>query len=191
MNESLQNPGSLQNVDNLWRYEPYLRMLARVHMRRAYQAKIDASDIVQQSLMQAVQGLDGFRGETEAELRAWLRQILARNIVHLDRDMHREKRDVRRERSIEDRLTQSSSRLEGWLAAGGPSPSQNVAVGEHILRLSSAIEALPEAQREAVRLHYLEGLKLSECAGRMNKTTGALAGLLHRAIKTLRAEIGE
>lgn len=177
---------SLADAENLWRYQPYLKMLARMQMRRAYQSKVDQSDLVQQSLMQAVQAIDQFRGETEDELRAWLRQILARNIYHLDRDMHRDKRDVRRERSIEDRLAQSSLRLEGWLASSSPTPSQNVAGGERVIKLSLAIEKLPEAQRDAVRLHYLEGLKLSECASRLGKTTGAVAGLLHRGMRSLR-----
>lgn len=180
---------SLTDPENLWQYQPYLKMLARVQMRRAYQSKVDQSDIVQQSLLQAVQAIDQFRGESEAELRGWLRQILARNISHLDRDMHRDKRDVRRERSIEDRLAQSSLRLEGWLAASSPTPSQHAVVGERVIRLSQAIEQLPEEQREAVRLHYLEGLKLAECAARMGKTTGAIAGLLHRGMKALRHEL--
>ena len=86
------------------RYEPYLRMLARTQARRAYQAKVGASDIVQQAMMQAVQGLDGFRGATEAEFRGWLRKILAHHLCHLDRDMHRDKRDIRREQSMEQNL---------------------------------------------------------------------------------------
>ena len=182
---------SLRDPDQLFKYHSYLKMLARMQMRRAYQARIDQSDIVQQTLLQAVQALDQFRGSTEAELRAWLRQILARNIAHLDRDMHRDKRDVRRERSIEDRLAQSSLRLEGWLAASGPTPSQNVATGERVIRLAIAIERLPAHQRDAVRLHYIEGLKLSEVATRMAKTTGAVAGLLSRGMNALKRELSE
>ena len=171
-------------------YEPYLRMLARTQMRRAYQAKIGVSDMVQQAMLQAVQGLDGFRGNTEAEFRAWLRQILARHLCHLDRDLHRDKRDIRREQSMEQKVAASSMRLEGLLAGNGPTPSQNVALGEHIVQVSEAIESLPEAQRDAVQLHYLEGLKLSEVATRLDKSTGAVAGLLHRGMKTLRKQLG-
>ena len=171
-------------------YEPYLRMLARTQMRKAYQAKVGASDMVQQAMLQAVQGLEGFRGSTEAEFRGWLRQILARHLCHLDRDLHRGKRDIRREQSMEQKLAQSSMRLEGLLAGDGPTPSQNVAFGENVLQVAEAVERLPEAQRDAVRLHYLEGLKLSEVATKMDKSTGAVAGLLHRGMKTLRAQLG-
>jgi RNA polymerase sigma-70 factor (ECF subfamily) len=173
------------------KYEPYLRMLARTQMRRAYQAKVGASDMVQQAMLQAVQGLEGFRGETEAEFRAWLRRILAHHLCHLDRDMHRDKRDIRREQSMEQKLAQSSIRLEGLLAGEGPSPSQRVALGEHVVQVSEAVERLPETQREAIRLHYLEGMKLSEVAEKLDKSTGAVAGLLHRGMKTLRSQLDQ
>ncbi|MCG8652037.1 MAG: sigma-70 family RNA polymerase sigma factor [Pirellulales bacterium] len=171
------------------KYEPYLRMLARTQMRQAYQAKVGASDMVQQAMLQAVQGLDGFRGATEAEFRGWLRQILARHLCHLDRDLHRDKRDIRREQSMEQKLAQSSMRLEGLLAGDGPTPSQNVAIGENVLKVADAVQRLPESQRDAVQLHYLEGLKLSEVAEQLDKSTGAVAGLLHRGMKTLRQQL--
>jgi RNA polymerase sigma-70 factor (ECF subfamily) len=173
------------------RYEPYLCMLARTQMRKAYQAKLGVSDLVQQAMLQAVQGLDGFRGHTEEEFRAWLRQILARHLCHLDRDLHRDKRDIRREQSMEQKLAASSIRLQGLLAGNGPSPSQKVMLGEHVLRLAEAVERLPESQREAIRLHYLEGMKLSEVGEQLGKSPGAIAGLLHRGMKTLRSQLGE
>ena len=173
------------------KYEPYLRMLARTHMRRAYQAKVGASDMVQQAMLQAVQGLDGFRGKTEAEFRGWLRQILAHHLCHLDRDLHRDKRDIRREQSMEQKLAQSSMRLEGLLAGDSPSPSQKAAFGENIVQVAEAIEKLPDSQRDAIRMHYLEGMKLSEVAKQLGKSTGAIAGLLHRGMKTLRQQLRE
>jgi RNA polymerase sigma-70 factor (ECF subfamily) len=172
-------------------YEPYLQMLARMQMRRAYQSKVGASDMVQQAMLQAVQSLGDFRGSTEAEFRGWLRQILARHLCHLDRDLHRGKRDIRRERSIENKLAQSSMRLEGLLAGDGPTPSQNVALGEHVVKVAAAVEQLPESQREAVRLHYLEGLKIREVAEALEVSTGAVAGLLHRGMKTLRKRLAD
>ncbi|EMI21058.1 RNA polymerase sigma-E factor [Rhodopirellula maiorica SM1] len=173
------------------RYEPYLRMLARVQARRALQAKIGESDIVQQTMLQAVQAIDQFRGKNEAEFRGWLRQILARHLCHLDRDFHRDKRDVRREQSMQQQLAKSSMRLEGFLAGDAPTPSQNVALGENVVRIAMAIEQLPETQREAIRLHYIEGMKLSEVAAAMDKSSGAIAGLLHRGMKTLREQLGD
>ena len=181
----------LKDPENLQQYEQYLTTLARAQLSPRYRAKVGASDIVQQSMMQAYQAIDDFRGESEGELRAWLRKILARNLIHLDRDLHRDKRDIDRERSMEDRLGKSSFRLEGFLAGDGPTPSQNVAAGERVIQLTKALETLPEGQREAVRLHYLEGMKLSEVAEKLDRSSGAVAGLLHRGLKALRETMRE
>ena len=196
MSDSESSADSSQRIDFsdpaiVAKYEPYLRMLARTRMRRAYQAKVGASDMVQQAMMQAVQGFEGFRGNSEGELLAWLRKILAHHLCHLDRDLHRDKRDIRREQSMEQQLAASSMRLEGLLAGDDPTPSQHVALGENVVRISQAIARLPEAQSEAVRLHYLEGLKLAEVAEELGRSTGAIAGLLHRGMKALREELGE
>ncbi|QDV45115.1 ECF RNA polymerase sigma factor SigH [Stieleria neptunia] len=193
MSESLPSsrPIDVSDPAIVAQYEPYLRMLARTRMRRAYQAKIGASDMVQQAMMQAVQGFEGFRGSTEGELLAWLRQILAHHLCHLDRDLHRDKRDIRREQSMEQKLAASSMRLEGLLAGDSPTPSQNVAFGESVIQISQAIAQLPDAQADAVRLHYLEGMKLSEVAAELGKSTGAVAGLLHRGMKALRKQLGD
>ena len=59
------------------------------------------------------------------------------------------------------------------------------------LKMAEAVENLPESQREAIRLHYLEGLKLSEVAEITGKSSGAVAGLLHRGMKTLRQQLAD
>ncbi|WDQ18792.1 sigma-70 family RNA polymerase sigma factor [Rhodopirellula sp. P2] len=182
---------SSNRAEEIARYEPYLRMLARMQMRANYKAKLGASDIVQQTMLQAVAAIDQYRGTTEAEWRAWLRKILVRQMCHLDRDLHRDKRDIRREQSMEQRVAQSSMRLEGLLAGDVGTPSQHAMVGESLLTLADAIESLPEAQRDAISLHYLEGLKLSDVAERMDKTAGSVAGLLHRGMKQLRQNFHE
>src|SRR6516225_2281323 len=78
-------------------YRPYLRLLARASLGPRLQAKLDASDLVQDVLKQAVEAREQFRGQSAAELAAWLRQILVRKMANLARDWHRARRDVRRE----------------------------------------------------------------------------------------------
>jgi RNA polymerase sigma-70 factor (ECF subfamily) len=91
-------------------------------------------------------------------------------------------------------LDESSSRLEEWLAADQPSPSQRVAHGEQLIHLAEALSLLPEEQRKAVELHHLKHHTVSEVAQVMAKSKGAVAGLLFRGLKQLRTllhEIGE
>ncbi len=172
--------------EQLGQYEAYLQMLARIQLRQEYQAKLGASDLVQQTLLKAVQAIDQFRGGTEAEFRGWLRQILAHEIAHLHRDLHRDKRDIRREQAIQQRLDQSSIRLEQWLVADTASPSRQIDTRERLLILSRCLEDLPEAQREAVRMRYLEDLSVQEIAERLDKSVPSVAGLLHRGLAALR-----
>src|SRR5438876_4777969 len=95
----------------LERFREYLRLLARLQLDPRWQAKLDPSDIVQQTLLQAYEARDQFRGRNTAERAAWLRQILARVLANAVRNLSRAKRDAGRERSLEAALSQSSSRL--------------------------------------------------------------------------------
>ena len=108
----------------LERFREYLRLLARVHIGEHLQAKLDPSDIVQDTLLEAYRKRAQFRGHTDAELAGWLRQLLACTLADAVRALGRAKRDVTRERSLEASIEQSSARIEAWLAADQSSPSQ-------------------------------------------------------------------
>ena len=170
----------------LERFRAYLRLLARLHLDPRLKGKLDPSDVVQQTLLQAFQGLGQFRGKSEGELAAWLRQILARNLAMAVREFAREKRNVQRERSIEAAIEASSSRLEAWLAAEQSSPSERAERNEQALRLAEALEQLPEAQREALVLQHWQGQSLAEIAQHMGRSPEAVAGLIKRGVKRLR-----
>jgi RNA polymerase sigma-70 factor (ECF subfamily) len=124
-------------------------------------------------------------------LAAWLRQILARNLLHCVRDFRRSKRDVSCERSIEAACDESSARLESWLAAEQSSPSQRVQRMEEVLQTAEAVEALPEGQREAVVLYYWQGCSLADVAEHLGRSVSAVAGLLHRGLTQLRQRLAK
>ena len=168
------------------RFRAYLRLLARLHLDPRLQGKLDPLDVVQQTLMQAHQGLTKFRGKGSGEMAAWLRQILARNLAMAVRYFAREKRNIARERSLEQAINASSSRLDAWFASEETSPSQQAIANEQALRLADALEKLPEAQREALVLQHWRGWSLAQIGQHLGRSSDAVAGLIKRGLKQLR-----
>jgi RNA polymerase sigma-70 factor (ECF subfamily) len=100
--------------------------------------------------------------------------------------LERAKRDIGRERSIEDAVDRSASGLEAWLAAEQSSPSEKASRNEQLLRLADALCNLPDDTREAVVLKHCQEWTLAEIADHLGRTPSAVASLLHRGLKQLR-----
>ena len=184
-----QPPGSSSQA--LERYRHYLIMLARSQLDPRLRSKLDPSDVVQQTMLEAHQNEDQFRGRGEAERLAWLRQILAHNLADALRGFRRAKRDIARERALQEALDKSSARVRAWLAAEQSSPSQQAERSERAVQLANALAALPEAQREALALQHWQGWSLAQIGEHMDKSPAAVAGLIKRGLKRLRILLSE
>ena len=172
-------------------YGDYLHLLARLQIGPGLRAKLDASDVVQQALLQAYAHRDQFRGRTEAEWLAWLRTILANTLNAAARRFGAEARDLGREQSLEADLEQSSSRMQVLLAADQSTASERAVRGEEVLRLARALACLPADQQRVVELHHLKGLPVADVADQMGRTKPAVVGLLFRGLKRLRELLRE
>ena len=168
------------------KFRSYLRVLAKVNMPRKLRTKLDASDLVQQTLLQAHRDRDQFRGNTVEERCAWLREILRNNLANAYRHFEADKRDIAREQSLDASLGRSSTRLFDWLAAEQSTPSGKLMKQERFLKLLEVLEELPEDHQQVLLLHYCEGLPLAEIGEMMGREAGALAALAYRALKKLR-----
>src|SRR5205814_6592122 len=160
MDQSVQASGP-----QVERFREYLCLLARAHLPPRHPSKIEASDIVQQTLLEAYEQRGDFRGQSDGELAVWLKQMLVHNLADALRGGERAKRDVRRERSLEIAIEDSFCRAEDWLAGSDPSPSQAAMRVEQLLGLAQEVAKLPDEQRDAVVLHHLQGWSLAQLAG--------------------------
>jgi RNA polymerase sigma-70 factor (ECF subfamily) len=168
-------------------FQDYLTLLARLQLAPQLQGKIDLSGIVQQTLLEAHRAGDQLRQANPVQQAAWLRRVLACNLADEIRRMGAARRDVGREQSLEQGLEESSSRLEAWLAASQSSPSEQAIRNEDLLRVAQALTRLPEDQRQAIELHHLHGLPVTEVARLLDRSTGAVGALLARGLKKLRS----
>jgi len=174
----------------IYRYRPWLLMLVRMQGYDGLQHKFDASDVVQQAMLEAVRDLPQFQGSTEAEFAAWLRQILAHTLGHeVRRFRSTDKRDVSREVSIDQSLEQSSMRLRQMLTDDASSPSHQAARAEQEVFLAEVMERLPDDYRQIIVLRNLAGVSHAEAARRMNRDEGAVRMLWVRALARLKKEL--
>jgi RNA polymerase sigma-70 factor (ECF subfamily) len=168
-------------------YRAYLVVLARVQIGRRLQGKVDASDLVQEAFLGAARDLAQFRGTTEKEFTAWLRQILASLLANLVRRYQgTQRRDVRLERRLAVELDESSQALDRGLVAPQSSPSRQAMRREQSVLLAEALGRLPGEWRELLILRHLEGLTFPEVARRMGRTVDSVKKLWPRALAGLR-----
>ena len=166
-----------------------LRRLAERQLRGPVAVRVDASDIIQQTFLEAHRNFPQFAGLDARELAAWLRTILDHKVAGAIRDHTLlQKRNVHRDRSIDDSHGGAAS-LKQQLDAGLSSPSQKAIRGEEEERLLEALAVLPDDQREAVRLRHLEGWPLADIAHHLGRSPAATAGLIKRGMQTLRRRL--
>jgi RNA polymerase sigma-70 factor (ECF subfamily) len=175
-------------------YSNYLKLLVTAQLDDRLRGRVSPSDIVQESFCEAHRDFSQFRGQTAGEFVVWLRRIVVNNILRtVEQHMLAEKRDVRREVSMEEigrRLEQSTVRLETLLAVEDASPSGYAVQREDEIRLADTLAQLPADYREVIILRHIEGLPFDDVGKRMQRSAGAVRMLWLRALKLLREQMG-
>jgi RNA polymerase sigma-70 factor (ECF subfamily) len=176
----------------LSRYGNYLELLARVQVGRRLRGKIDPADVVQETFLEAHRHFAVFRGQSEPEAAAWLRQIMSGVLANqFRRYLGTQGRNIRLEREMTGELDHSSMALDRALADPGPTPSHLAAGRERAVLLADALRRLPDDYREAIILRNLEELPFAEVAARMSRSEDAVQKLWVRALARLRTALDE
>lgn len=164
----------------------YVGVVARAQVGSWLQAKVDASDLIQQTLLDMHRGMAEFRGETEAEWLAWLRKILNHNATDYVRQYGgTKKRQTQREVSL-DRNSPSESGTRPFDPKDpGESPSQCMLRRERELEVARALAQLPPDYQEVIELRNLQRLSFEEVAERLGRSRGAVQMLWMRALRKL------
>lgn len=173
-------------------YRNYLRLLARIEIGRRLQGKVDASDLVQETFLEAHRKFHRFQGTDEPQFACWLRQILVAKVANLVRHYFgTQGRDARLEEELAAEVENSSRIMGHELAASITSPSQQAVRREQAVLLADALDALPADYREAIILRHLEELTFPEVARRMERTQDSVEKLWLRALARLRQAMGD
>jgi RNA polymerase sigma-70 factor (ECF subfamily) len=168
-------------------YRNYLSLLASTQLERRLQPRVSPSDIVQETMLRAHRHFAQFRGQSEAEFLAWLRQILLSSLAHfVERHLLAAKRNIRREVSIDECATMAAGSFP-WAGALDETPSAAVRQREAAAVLSTRLAKLSPRYREVLVLRHIEGLAFDEVASRLHRTPAAARMLWLRAIEKLRA----
>jgi RNA polymerase sigma-70 factor (ECF subfamily) len=173
-------------------YVKYLALLASTQLDQRLRRRVSPSDIVQETLLAAHRDFSAFRGESQGELLAWLRQILIHSIHRtIARHIKAEKRDIRRDVSIDqvsNRIEESACNLAQRLPARGDSPSAAMQREEGAVEFANRLSDLPDHYRDVIVLRVLQSLSFEEIAERMGRSSGAVRMLWLRALDSLKTQ---
>jgi len=180
--------------DLLNRFRPYLNVIAQRLLDGRLQGRLDYSDVVQITYLEATRDFASFRGDSVESFLAWLRNILRNNVATAHQHhLATQKRSARKEINlrVSSESGGSSLGMQDLVPSESSSPSQRMMRDEASVALAVCLDRIPQTQREAIRMRYLEGMSLKEISDRMEKSEMAVAGLLKRGLRALRDEIGK
>jgi RNA polymerase sigma-70 factor (ECF subfamily) len=155
------------------------------------QSVVSIEDILQETFSQAFRDVCKLGHCSQRSFAAWLKTVAENRLQDTIRTLKRRKRggDRRQVRGADDRCSSAVGLLE-LVSGGGDTPSRSFARRDAIRAVQVALARLPDDHRQAVCLRYLDGKSLEEAAGEMNRSPGAVHGLIDRAKKALGATLG-
>jgi RNA polymerase sigma-70 factor (ECF subfamily) len=165
------------------RHRSDLRRVVQLRLDRRLQARVDASDVVQEAQMEAFRRLDDYLTRRPMPFGLWLRKTAQERIYNHRRDhLQTARRSVHREQAFPD---QSSLMIAAPFLGRGSSPSQRLIKREHKRIVSEAVNELAEIDREILLMRNVEGLSQREIAQVLELSHDAVRKRYGRALVKL------
>ena len=167
----------------------YLNTLAETQMSSRLQRRVSPADIVQEVMLSAHRDLHDFKGSSQNEFAAWLRAIAVNCIRRaVDRHIHAQKRDVRREVQ-QARWNNSGGSLASimqLLASPDSTPSADLRKQENVEQIGEILGTLKDEYRQVITLRIFHGLAFDQIAKQMDRSEGATRMLWMRALSSFK-----
>jgi RNA polymerase sigma-70 factor (ECF subfamily) len=164
----------------------YLLQIANSELDSRMQTKLGASDLVQETFLEAQRAFDRFQGDSPAELRAWLRAILLNKVADSNRQFRgTAKREIGKELALSAKHQTAPEPI-----VPTPSPSNLLMREERATALTVALARLPPHYRQVIVWRQVEDLSFEEMASRLEKSVDAVRKLWWRALQQLQDELG-
>ncbi|WP_075082242.1 sigma-70 family RNA polymerase sigma factor [Mariniblastus fucicola] len=158
--------------------QPYVISMASRHNADWFRNKHGVSDIVQQSFVKVIENFESFRGSSSAEFRGWLKTLVINEIRQINRELNRQRRDVKRERSLDGAASGPGSNV----VLEDPTPASNAIRNEQLAQLQTVINELDEFPKQVVQLRAFEKLSFREIANKLNRSQDAITKTWYRTL---------
>ncbi len=184
---ALAKEGDKSALNQLYRvYAERVRWMVRFRMSKKLRSKLESMDVVQDTLIHALSGLDDFTYKNEGDFVRWLSKIAENELRGSLKKLHADKRDIRKEVPLDNYRPTAGGKFAG---APGPieatTPSVIMSRKEDLDKLEKAIDELKDEYREVIVLTKIDGLSYKEIAGRLGKSSEAVRKLVSRAMAEL------
>ncbi len=169
------------------RFRNHLRRMVAARLDRRVVPRLEASDVVQDILVRAEQGLEEYLASSPVPFLAWLRKIAENQLVTTHRQhILADCRSVRREQAPPQAFDSSMADRSPGLIDPHTSPSQSVLRAERIEQARSALDHLAGSDREVLVMYYLEHIEVADIARTLSLTEPGVRSRLLRALERLR-----
>jgi RNA polymerase sigma-70 factor (ECF subfamily) len=163
-----------------------LRRMVAARLDPRLAARVDPSDVVQETLADADRKLDGYLRDEPLPFFPWLRRLAWERLAKLhEHHVRTGKRAVGRERPPVGVSDESIAEFAEFLSTSASGPVQRLLRAELKARVRSALEKLQERDREVLVMRYLEGLSNAEIAALLDISEPAVRTRHTRALDRL------